>query len=163
MLKNKVMLFSLTVNVICIIVIIFLDVLLFKNMNQNTKCVQKETVVSNHQYYHCESQELKDDSPNYKYTNNYDFTYIDGKLTSSSYYVKVMFKDRKIFNEFDVKAKGSSETLKSISDDEHLIKYIDFNSSIANNGESLEDYIKLVESKEKLTCNKASAKELIFF
>ena len=163
MFKNKLFVFSLIGNAVCIIVIIILDVVLFNTFQNKEECKTVQQVVSKQIAYHCETESLKDNGTKYTYTRNYDFTFKDNKLNTSSYYVKAMFTDKLEYTNFTAKQVGKDTELKSKQDDEKLIKYYSFCVNVKHKDETLEEYIKKVEETEKMTCKEEDKSNLIFF
>ncbi len=164
MFKNKFFILSLIVNVVCIVVIIILDVVLFNSLQNKTECkVEEKQVLPKQIAYHCETGILKDGVDTYTYTRNYDFTFRDDKLASYSYYAKAQFTDIEVYKYFTAKKIGQNEDVKTRQDDQNLIKYFDLGYIIKFNGETLENYIKQVESKEKMTCKEIDINEMLTF
>ena len=165
--KNKLLTLSIFVNIVCIGVIVFLDIRLNEYINKpetsNVECPKIDYEVIGQKYYHCESNQYKDDVTTYTYTLNYDFIYKENKLQSSSYYIKAKFNDKKAYEEFTVSTIGKDDKIRGIQDDETMTRYYDLGYVYQSNDLSLKDYISAVQKDYEMVCSETEGDKLIRF
>ncbi len=165
--KKKLFIVSVVVNIICLIIIVFLDIR-FHNYIKETESSnnfkeQQNQVVFNSKSYHCESEVKNDGVDTYTYTHNYEFTFYEDNITYSKYYIKAVFKDYDIFKNFTASIAGKDREVKEKHDVDNLTKYYDFGTTYPYKASSLDEYVKEVEEKFGMTCKSVPSGALIYF
>ena len=166
--RSKLLVFSIVANIICVGAVVFLGIQLNESRNTqtpSTECPKPSCEVINEKYYHCETKTMVDEVSTYTYTHNFDFTFKDNELSSSAYYIKAIFNNKDAYDNFKVDLKGNTNntTVRGIQDDNTLTRYYDFGIHILFKGETLDEYIKRVETENDMTCKEAAGDQLIRF